>query len=162
MVEQLTTLARLDGASLAQGVTIDPSEMAEHVVGALAPLVYATGKSIELVDKDATPFEGHPDLVQNALRNLIENAVRHTGQGASIRVEAGPGAAFSICDDGGRMDGDRAPKFPAATADKLGLGLKIVHRIAEMHGGSFDMRKAPGMGPSRGSLSRRPVVERVN
>ena len=100
LVEQLTTLARLEGAGLAEAATIQPAELAEQVVSALAPLVYASGKTIEFIDKDPTPFKGHPALVENALRNLVENAIRHTGAGANISVEAGPGPAFSVCDDG--------------------------------------------------------------
>lgn len=137
LVEQLTTLARLEGAGLAPVQTILPADMAQQVVAALAPLVYASGKTIEFVDTGATPFAGHPALVENALRNLIENAVRHTGKGASIRVEAGPGPQFSIGDDGGLWPGDG--KAASVGADGLGLGLKITRRIAEIHGGSFDL-----------------------
>ena len=137
LVEQLTTLARLEGASLAPMAMIQPADMAEQVIGALAPLVYASGKTIEFIDKGSTPFEGHPALVENALRNLIENALRHSGQGASIRVEAGPGPEFAICDDGGQWPGQR--KHVSADADRLGLGLKITRRIAEIHGGTFDL-----------------------
>ena len=146
LVEQLTTLARLEGASLASTKTIEPAEMAEQVVSALAPLVYASGKAIEFVDNGSTPFKGHPSLVENALRNLVENAVRHTGKGASIHVEAGPGPAFLVSDDGGRSPGDPASLPSAQSADRLGLGLKIVRRIAEIHGGSFDFTTAPGQG----------------
>jgi signal transduction histidine kinase len=147
LVEQLTTLARLDGASLAPTETIQPAAMAEQVVGALAPLVYAAGKTIEFVDKDSTSFEGHPALVENALRNLIENALRHSGEGASIRVEAGPGPEFAICDDGGLWPGKR--KSWSTGADTLGLGLKITRRIAEIHGGSFDLTSS-----GRGTTAR--------
>jgi hypothetical protein len=141
LVEQLTTLARLEGAGLAKATPIQPAEMAEQVVGALAPLVYASGKTIEFIDKSPRPFEGHPALVENALRNLVENAVRHSGNGATIRVEAGPGPEFSVCDDGGQCS-----KPASANADRLGLGLKIVGRIAEIHGGSFALTKSPGQG----------------
>jgi signal transduction histidine kinase len=141
LVEQLTTLARLEGAGLAKATPIQPAEMAEQVVVALAPLVYAAGKTIEFVDKGATAFKGHPALVENALRNLVENALRHSGKGASIRIEAGPGPEFSVCDDGGQF-----MKSAAANADRLGLGLKIVSRIAEIHGGSFALTTSPGPG----------------
>lgn len=157
LVEQLTTLARLEGAGLAKAAPIQPAEMAEQVVGALAPLVYAAGKSIEFADKGPTPFNGHPALVENALRNLVENAVRHSGKGAAIRVEAGPGPEFSVCDDGGLSKGDAAPKGPIGNADGLGLGLKIVGRIAEIHGGSFALTGGPRQG-ARARLVFRPVI----
>jgi len=145
LVEQLTTLARLEGAGLAKAATIQPAEMAEQVVSALAPLVYASGKTIEFIDKGPTPFKGHPALVENALRNLVENAIRHTGAGANISVEAGPGPAFSVCDDG-HFAGESEKKALAGSADRIGLGLKIVGRIAEIHGGSFEWTKVPGQG----------------
>ena len=78
LVEQLTTLARLDGAELIPTELINPGDMAEGVVSALAPLVYAAGNTIELIDKGGTSFHGRPTLVENALRNLVENAIRHT------------------------------------------------------------------------------------
>jgi signal transduction histidine kinase len=146
LVEQLTNLARLEGAGLAKAVPIQPAEMAEQVVGALAPLVYASGKTIEFADIGSTVFNGHPALVENALRNLVENAVRHSGAGAAIRVEAGPGPEFSVRDDGGLTNGNALAKGPASNADRLGLGLKIVARIAEIHGGSFSLNSVPYQG----------------
>ena len=145
LVEQLTTLARLEGASLDSMEAISPDRMAEQVVGALAPLVYAAGKEIEFVDRGSSSFRGHPALVENALRNLVENAIRHTGAGAKIRVEAGPGPAFSVCDDD-HYAVESEKKSLAGRADRIGLGLKIVGRIAEIHGGSFEWTKAPGQG----------------
>ena len=146
LVEQLTTLARLEGASLASMEAIRPDQMAEQVVGDLAPLVYASGKEIQFVDRGSSSFRGHPALVENALRNLVENAIRHTGAGANIRVEAGPGPEFSVCDDGGRIANGNGKRAASGSADRIGLGLKIVHRIAEIHGGSFEWTKVPGQG----------------
>jgi signal transduction histidine kinase len=146
LVEQLTTLARLEGANLAAMEWIRPAELAEQVVGALAPLIYESGKAIEFVEQGATTFRGHPALVENALRNLVENAVRHTGAGAKIRVEAGPGPEFSVCDDGGLIANESGKRAGVGSPDRIGLGLKIVHRIAEIHGGSFEWTKGPGQG----------------
>jgi hypothetical protein len=146
LVEQLTTLARLEGASLDSMEAIRPDRMGEQVVGALAPLVYAAGKEIEFVDMGSSSFRGHPALVENALRNLVENAIRHTGAGAKIRVEAGPGPEFSVCDEGGLFANESGKRAIAGSPDRIGLGLKIVHRIAEIHGGSFEWTKGPGQG----------------
>jgi signal transduction histidine kinase len=158
LVEQLTTLARLEGASLDSMEEIRPDRMAEQVVGALAPLVYAAGKEIEFVDRGSSSFRGHPALVENALRNLVENAIRHTGASAKIRVEAGPGSAFSVCDDGHFAEKIER-KSLAGSADRIGLGLKIVGRIAEIHGGSFEWTKVPGQGATA-RISFAPVRQK--
>jgi signal transduction histidine kinase len=140
LVEQLTTLARLEGADLISMQPIDLRHMAEDVVSAMAPLVYASGKTIEFVDNGASEFPGHPTLIENALRNLVDNAIRHTGARADIRVEVGPGAVFCVCDNG-MNSGLEQPNAVPPSSPRKGLGLKIVNRIAEIHGGRLTVNK---------------------
>jgi signal transduction histidine kinase len=147
LVEQLTTLARLEGAGVSQPERIDPAASAQDVVEALAPLVFESGRSIGFEDRGATAFRGHRALIENALRNLIDNAIRHTGEGAAILVAAGPGPCLSVSDDGGASGSAGAV---TNGLDRAGLGLKIVRRIAEMHGGQFDTEIAAG----RGAMAR--------
>ncbi|MCW2284109.1 signal transduction histidine kinase [Rhodoblastus acidophilus] len=140
LVEQLTDLARVEAAPLAVLEKIEPAALAGQVVSDLADLVYRAGKSISFADRGATPFLGHPALVENALRNLVENAVRHAPAGAEIRVEVGPGAALAVIDDGGGKSPTGQP------ASGRGLGLQIVGRIAEIHHAAFDWtRKETGV-----------------
>ena len=144
LIEQLTNLARVESAQLAAMEEIDPAALGEQVVGDLADLVYRAGKSVAFADNGAKPFNGHPALVENALRNLIENAVRHTPKGVEIRVEAGPGAALRVIDDGERV----GKSLPAGlrASDRPGLGLKIVGRIAAIHRASFSWSRVEGVG----------------
>ncbi len=159
LVEQLTTLGRLESQSVAQLKRIDPLPIAEAVVSALAPLAFEAGKSIELVDFGALPCRGNSVLVENALRNLIDNAIRHSGAGAHVIVEVGPGTELSVRDSGGRdpvvrPGGERtpAPGVDAGKADRhAGLGLKIVSRIARLQGGSLSIT-ATAEGGFRASL----------
>ena len=150
LVEQLTTLARLEGAGLAAPEKIDPAELARQVVTALAPLVYESGRTIAFDEQNAAPFRGHRALIENALRNLIDNAIRHSGRGAAIRVTAGPGPSFSVYDDGGANA--KTAKLPCKISglDLPGFGLKIVGRIAEIHGGHLDM----AISPHKGAIAR--------
>lgn len=141
LVEQLTTLARLESADLAPIELIEPLTIAESVVTALAPVVYDSGRSIELVDKGAKAFRGRPALIENALRNLVENAVRHTRTSAAIVVEVGPDSIFCVRDGGRGID---AVKPTPPDLRGAGLGLKIVRRIAEIHGGAFAFEETPG------------------
>lgn len=139
LIEQLTTLARLEGAGVAAPETIDPVESAQHVVAALAPLVFDSGRTIAFEKREAEPFRGHRALIENALRNLVDNAIRHTGEGATIIVAAGPGPSFSVFDDGGAASRTAGSRVERNGLERPGLGLKIVSRIAEMHGGRLEM-----------------------
>jgi signal transduction histidine kinase len=140
LVEQLTTLARLDGIVTLPIETVDLMDVAEKVVTGIAPIVYDAGKTIELVDEGSKPFPGYPTLIENAIRNLIENAVRHSAAGSLISIVVGPGMSFSVQDKSvGLLDA--IPQ--RSSANGQGLGLKIVHRIAEIHGANFEFRKQP-------------------
>jgi len=145
LVEQLTTLARLDGADCIPTQKIDLSHMAEEVVSAMAPLVYASGKTIELVDHGSSAFQGYPSLIESAMRNLVDNAIRHTSPQAHIRVEVGPGPVFRVCDDGVRAVASQT-KSAVPSPRRIGLGLRIVGRIAEIHGGHLAINKPSGGG----------------
>jgi signal transduction histidine kinase len=139
LVEQLTTLARLEGVGIIAPERIDPVYAAQQVVASLAPLVYESGRTIAFDDQGAAPFRGHRALIENALRNLIDNAVRHSGKGAAIHVTAGPGARLSVSDDGGVVERTAEPERRSKGLERPGLGLKIVSRIAELQGGRFEI-----------------------
>jgi signal transduction histidine kinase len=143
LIEQLTTLARLEGAGVAAPERIDPVQSARQVVAALAPLVYESGRTIAFEDQGGAPFWGHRALIENALRNLIDNAIRHTGRGAAIHVTAGPGAGFSVSDDGGAASQTGATAHWSNSFEGPGMGLKIVSRIAEIQAGRFEMTISP-------------------
>jgi len=108
------------------------------------------------VEGDWTKFEGDATLIARALANLVDNAKKHGGGLVAMRVRAGEDAlAFEVDDDGvGFAPGDEARAFESfyRSADgerdhaSLGLGLALVKRIAEAHGGRAYAENRPGGG----------------
>jgi len=149
MLEQLTALAKLDVVERASFRTVSLGDLANASVAALAPFVFANGHSLEFDDAAASPVHAVPSLIENTIRNLVENAVRHTPKGTHIIVRTGPGPTLAVIDDG--------PGFGSASArvleggwikssDALGVGLKIVERIAGLHHAALSLDSEAGRG----------------
>lgn len=99
-----------------------------------------------------------PVLLAAALRELLENAVRFTGEHGEIWIEADVADGdchIRVRDDGCGIDPARLRGIPVAAGDRpargagqrggLGLGLATAARIAELHGGRVDVA-SPGAG----------------
>jgi len=71
-------------------------------------------------------LNGHPVLLQLALRNLVENALGHTPPGTQVEVQLDPQARWlQVCDNGAQVAGRGAA--PVAAPVGLGLGLGLGH-----------------------------------
>ena len=91
---------------------------------------------------------GDPVLLRQVWVNLIDNAVKFSGKQAGARVEIGcsqeaAGLVFTVCDNGAGFDMAYADKLfgvfqrlhTAAEFPGTGVGLAIVKRVVERHGG---------------------------
>jgi len=117
------------------------------------------GLKLEMALQPTMIFAGDAMALEQAFRNLIDNALKFTPRGGFIRVTLADDPARIILqvEDSGigipaeaqekifvpfyQVDSSLARPFPGA-----GLGLAIVRHVVEAHGGQVTVRSAPGSG----------------
>jgi len=128
----------------------------------------AERKRISLVRDDSASgieIEGDPELLEFAISNLVNNAVKYSPAGSSVRLalESGNGRArIHVSDSGPGMSREEARKIfdrfyrtksaEESSAPGFGLGLAIAREIARHHGGDLEVESSPGSG-SRFTIS---------
>jgi len=144
LVEQLLCVARLDSVALDVSSPVDLRRIAEEVVGSMAHLALATGRSIALTGAEhPVVVTGSAAAIEDALCNLVENALAHTAPGTEVIVEVGRGGALSVLDSGPGIPVDDRPRIfdrfwrgRSVRTHGAGLGLAIVMEIVRAHGAS--------------------------
>ena len=150
LVEQLLTLARLDPQQrLPATASIDLAALAATTLAELGAA--AVAKDIELSLEGERPVwvSGDATALEILLRNLADNALRYTPAGGrvAVRVTVDNGNPALVVSDSGpglrpaELDRvfDRFYRVVGSGETGSGLGLSIVKRIAELHGGSVTL-----------------------
>jgi two-component system OmpR family sensor kinase len=159
LAENLLILARADaGLPTTSLADVDLADVAERVVLRAARQAEAAGIILAVETASAVaPVRGDAALLERAVGNLVENAVRYVPRGSRVTVRcsrSGGLAALDVEDDGPGIPAEHAPlvfeRFyrgdPARGRDAgTGLGLPIARAIAEAHGGRLTLERAsPG------------------
>jgi two-component system phosphate regulon sensor histidine kinase PhoR len=160
LVSDLLRLARLDARQEALDLApCDLQQLVNTVVGDVAETATAKDQRITTaVAPAACRITADPAKLHDVLRNLVENAVHYSPEGAAIRLDAthDNGAIhISVADSGPGIPPDdlsrvferfyrvdKSRSRPGGT----GLGLAIVKHLVELHGGEATAENRPGGG----------------
>lgn len=150
IVEGLLLLARLDerGSTAARAVDLDDLAHAEIA------RVRALGTTVDGTAVRAAAVAGDPRLLGRALRNLVDNAMRHASSRIALGSVVRDGRAMVWVDDDGRgvAESERQRVFErfvrldearARDDGGSGLGLAIVREVARAHGGDAWIADSP-------------------
>jgi signal transduction histidine kinase len=174
LLGQLLDLSRLDTGRIAVGTErVDVDALLDALAGELAPQAAERGIRVQVARCGHT-LDCDPVLVTRMLRNLADNALRHTREGViTLAAEAGSSLRLSVADTGTGIAIEHQQRifeehYQVGNASRqrtqgLGLGLAIVKRIAALHSVAIRLESSPGRG-SRfildfGSADHRPLPD---
>ena len=162
LVEDLLSLSFVESPESRDRIEMAPvpvTRLFEWVETELGPAAEARG--IRLVRTGDPDLQVHANtlLAEQALGNLVSNAIRYTHDRTAIEIGAacdGPWVALTVRDHGPGIPERHLPRLferfyrvessRAREGGGTGLGLAIVKHIAMVHGGTIEARSAPGQG----------------
>jgi signal transduction histidine kinase/ActR/RegA family two-component response regulator len=172
LVSELLDTARIDNDLIVlDRSSIDLTALVRQCVDNVRPRCAQAGITLGLVAEEPLWLQADGARIVQVLDNLLDNACKFTKPGGCIRVtvgRAGSQALVSVRDDGiGIEPEDLTTIFeafetaagPQASVESgLGLGLHLVRRLVQMHGGRVEA-KSDGAGRGSDFLIRLPLVD---
>jgi two-component system sensor histidine kinase BaeS len=157
LVRDLLDLARMNRREfVVHREEIDLAVVAREVVRRCEPEARACGVELEALGSEPSLAQGDPDRILQVASNLVENALRSTPPGGTVRVRAEPGL-LTVEDTGVGLPPDDLPhafeRFYLHDRNPdgrrrigTGLGLAIVKELTERMGGTVSVRSTVGAG----------------
>ena len=137
----------------------DPLELAQGAQGSLAPLARELDAAIRVDGGQQPPVFGDRRRLEQALVNLVSNAVNHTPPGGLVGIIVTTTASetrWAVRDVGPGIPHEERPRLferffvgrgdQHGTHEGAGLGLPTALAIAQAHGGSIEVQSEPGAG----------------
>ncbi len=166
----LLILAKLEADDDGAEVEFEAISISEIIQAAVDDCAHRAATKEIALEHGAVPgciVLANRSLVQQALVNLIENAVKYSGAKSVVRIEVNPGHDYTECvviDQGPGIEKEhlsrlferfyRVDQGRSRQQGGTGLGLAIVKHIAQVHGGNVEVQSVVGEG-SRFSISLR-------
>ncbi|MCU0280794.1 MAG: HAMP domain-containing histidine kinase [Acidimicrobiia bacterium] len=166
LLEDLMTLSRLEAGEFA--LRPEAVDLAGHLGGSVEAYrgrAEAAGVSLEADLGEVPPALVDPDRIDQVVGNLVENALRYTPAGGTVRLSLqaeGALARISVVDTGPGIAAADLPhiferlyvaqRYRAARPEGSGLGLAIVRELAEAMGGRVEVASVPDQGTTISAL----------
>lgn len=159
MVEDLLRLSRLQNGVLpGERGEVDLAFVASEAAALHRATAQAKGVDLEVRAEGPVWVRGDPGLLEEAVSNLVDNAVRYTPSGGRVRVEVrgGPDPSVAVSDTGPGIPAEHREKIferfyrvdssRSRTDGGSGLGLALVREIARIHGADVEVESREGEG----------------
>ncbi|MGB0683022.1 MAG: PAS domain S-box protein [Magnetovibrionaceae bacterium] len=142
MVEQLLAATRLESGKLEMQDGVDLARLCTDIAVRIAPLAIKEGRMIEVLGaEEPILMRANAIALEQAVRNLLENAIRYSARNTTITITVGPGPQVAVRDRGEGISPEKKDvifkRFTRADrrSGGAGLGLTIVKRAVEAHDG---------------------------
>lgn len=149
--DALLRIAQIEsGARRARFASIELRPILERLAEAYGPVASDNGQVLRFEADEMGIVQGDADLLAQAIANLIENAIRHCPNGASVLLRGSrqrDGVVMTVADNGpGIPDDDKPHVFDrlyrvekSRTTPGNGLGLALVKAVADLHGATVEL-----------------------
>ena len=162
IIDDLLTLSRLEeaGERRALGFDVGPVKpVIEEAISLSGVKADEKRMTIDLACDDDVEARINPPLLEQAVMNLLDNAIKYSPEGSHIRIKASKDdtqVSIAVIDEGCGIPPEHLPRIferfyvvDKGRSRKLGgtgLGLAIVKHIAQAHGGRVTVESTPGQG----------------
>jgi two-component system sensor histidine kinase QseC len=156
LVDQLLTLARLEAAPDTQAPPVDLGGVVRLVVTKLVPAALARSQEVAVLTDVPCPVAANELLLGVLVRNLLDNALRYSPDGARVELAFGSdaeGVFLQVQDSGPGMSeeaisrlGERFFRVLGNDQPGSGLGWSIVRRLLDVFGASVQIGRAQQLG----------------
>jgi two-component system phosphate regulon sensor histidine kinase PhoR len=162
IIEDLLSLSRIEQDAEREQIVLSDERIKEAIDSAIlvcSAKAHEKGIKIDLTCDEGLKAKINLPLLEQAVVNLIDNAIKYSGPEGTIRIEAakiGQETIIKVCDWGCGIPKEHLPRIferfyrvDKARSRKLGgtgLGLAIVKHIVHAHGGRITVESAPDKG----------------
>jgi two-component system phosphate regulon sensor histidine kinase PhoR len=166
IIEDLLALSRIEQSEGVGNLPLEKAHIGDvftAVVADCGPRAVERSIGFETRCAESLVAAVNPPLLEQAVINLVDNAIKYSDPGDTVRLEAdlesgkdGADLVIRVADDGAGIAAEhlprlferfyRADKARSRTLGGTGLGLAIVKHIVQAHGGTVSVESTPGVG----------------